>query len=120
MILFTAGMVALPADLIEAALLDGASSFVVMKSVVMPMIRHVIALVLLLNVVGGFQVFDTIYVMTGGGPDHASDTLGTYAWWLAFSPSGPGALGYSAAIAVMMVLVLFVFSFFRVRASRLV
>jgi ABC-type sugar transport system permease subunit len=120
MILFLAGMVGLPQDVMEASLLDGASSWVVMKSVVVPMLRHVFALVLLLNVVGGFQVFDTIYILTAGGPDHASETLGTYSWWTGFSSYGPGALGYAAAIAVVMVSILFIFSFFRVRASRLV
>jgi len=120
MILYLAGMVGLPSDVIEAAHLDGTSSFAMMKSVVAPMLRHVTALALLLNVVGGFQVFDTIYVMTGGGPDHASETLGTYSWWVAFSSYGPGQLGYAATIAVIMICVLFVFSYFRIRVSRLV
>lgn len=120
MILYLAGMVGLPAEMIEAAHLDGAGSFVTMRRVVAPMLRHVTALALLLNVVGGFQVFDTIYVMTGGGPDHASETLGTYSWWVAFSSYGPGELGYAATIAVIMIAVLFVFSYFRVRVSRLV
>jgi ABC-type sugar transport system permease subunit len=120
MILYLAGMVGLPQDVIEAARIDGASSFVTMRSVVAPMLRHVTALALLLNVVGGFQVFDTIYVMTGGGPDHASETLGSYSWWVAFSSYGPGELGYAATIAVIMICVLFVFSYFRIRVSRLV
>lgn len=120
MILYMAGMVGLPQDVIEAARIDGAGSFRTMRSIVAPMLRHVTALALLLNVVGGFQVFDTIYVMTGGGPDHASETLGTYSWWVAFSSYGPGQLGYAATIAVLMICVLFVFSYFRIRVSRLV
>lgn len=120
MILYLAGMVGLPQDVMEAARIDGAGSFTMMRSVVAPMLRHVTALALLLNVVGGFQVFDTIYVMTGGGPDHASETLGTYSWWVAFSSYGPGQLGYAASIAVIMICALFVFSYFRTRVSRLV
>lgn len=120
MILYLAGMVGIPNEVIEAAKLDGASSFSILRTIVFPMVRHVTALALLLNVIGGFQVFDTIYVMTGGGPNHASEVLGTYSFWEAFSAYGPGQLGYAAAIAVAMVVVLFVFSFARVRLSRLV
>ena len=85
-----------------------------------PIQRPVVALAVLLNVVGGFQVFDTIYVLTGGGPNHASEVLGTYTYWQAFSAYGPGQLGYASAISIVMVFVLFVFAYFRVRMSRLV
>jgi ABC-type sugar transport system permease subunit len=88
--------------------------------VVIPIQRPVIALALLLNVVGGFQVFDTIYMLTGGGPNHASEVIGTYSYWQAFSAYGPGQLGYASAIAVVMTVILFVFAYARVRMSHLV
>jgi ABC-type sugar transport system permease subunit len=120
MILYLAGMVMISRETIEAAQLDGASSSRIMRSVVFPQLASVTSLAVLLNVAGGFQVFDTVYVMTGGGPSHASEVLGSYAYWTAFASNGPGQLGYAATIAVMMVAVLFVFSFLRIRASRLV
>jgi ABC-type sugar transport system permease subunit len=120
MILFLAGMVGIPNDIVEAAKIDGASSFRVLRTIAVPLLRPVTALVMLLNVIGGFQVFDTIYVMTGGGPAHASEVLGTYAYWLGFAQFGPGELGYAATIAVLMVAVLFVFSYMRIRMARLV
>jgi ABC-type sugar transport system permease subunit len=120
MVLFLAGMMSLDRELIEAAHLDGAGSFTIAVEVVAPLLHHVIALALLLNVIGGFQVFDTIYVLTGGGPNHASESLGTYTYWLAFSAYGPGELGYASAATVLMTLALFVFAYFRVRMSRLV
>jgi ABC-type sugar transport system permease subunit len=120
MVLYLAGMLGIPDEVVEAAKLDGASSFGVLRTIVIPMVRYVTGLALLLNVIGGFQVFDTIYVMTGGGPNHASEVLGTYSYWEAFSAYGPGQLGYAATIAIVMVIVLFVFSFARVRMSRLV
>jgi ABC-type sugar transport system permease subunit len=120
MVLFLAGMIGQDRELVEAAQLDGAGSFAIATRIVLPGQRHVIALALLLNIVGGFQVFDTIYVLTGGGPDHASEVLGTYTYWVAFSAYGPGALGYASAVSVVMIAVLFVFAYFRVRMSRLV
>jgi len=120
MVLFLAGMMSLDREFIEAAELDGAGSFTIAIEVVIPLLRHVIALALLLNVIGGFQVFDTIYVLTGGGPNHASEALGTYTYWLAFSAYGPGELGYASAVTVVMTLALFAFAYLRVRMSRLV
>jgi ABC-type sugar transport system permease subunit len=120
MVLYLAGMLGIPSELVEAAKLDGATSFDVLRTLVVPMVRYVTGLALLVNVIGGFQVFDTIYVLTGGGPNHASEVLGTYSYWQAFSAVGPGELGYAATIAVIMVVVLFVFSYARVRMSRLV
>jgi ABC-type sugar transport system permease subunit len=120
MVLFLAGMMGQPRDLIEAAQIDGAGSFAIAAWIVIPIQRPVVALAVLLNVVGGFQVFDTIYVLTGGGPNHASEVLGTYTYWQAFSAYGPGQLGYASAISIVMVFVLFVFAYFRVRMSRLV
>ena len=120
MVLYLAGMIGIPNEVVEAAKLDGAGSFQVLRTIVVPMVRYVTGLALLLNVIGGFQVFDTIYVMTGGGPNQASEVLGTYSYWQAFSDYGPGQLGYAGTIAIVMVIVLFVFSFVRVRMSRLV
>jgi ABC-type sugar transport system permease subunit len=120
MVLFLAGMMGQPRDLIEAAQIDGAGSFSIAAFVVIPMQRPVFALAALLNVIGGFQVFDTIYVLTGGGPNHASEVLGTYTYWQAFSAYGPGQLGYASAISIVMVVVLFAFAYIRVRMSRLV
>jgi ABC-type sugar transport system permease subunit len=120
MVLMLAGMLGIPNELVEASKIDGAGSFGIARTIVLPLIRHVTGLALLLNVIGGFQVFDTIYVLTGGGPNHASEVLGTYSYWEAFGNYGPGELGYASAMAVVMVLVLFVFSYTRIRMSRLV
>ena len=107
-------------ELVEAAKIDGAGDFAIARRVVFPLLRYVTALALLLNVIGGFQVFDTIYVLTGGGPNHASEVLGTYSYWEAFSGFGPGELGYASAMAVVMIIVLFVFAYVRIRMARLV
>jgi ABC-type sugar transport system permease subunit len=120
MVLYLAGMTGLPRDLIEAARIDGAGGLAIAGRVVLPNLRYVTGLVILLNVIGGFQVFDTIYVLTGGGPNHASEVLGTYSYWLAFSGFGPGEIGYASALAIVMIAVLFVFAYVRIRMTRLV
>ncbi len=120
MVLYLAGMLGIPNEVIEAAKIDGSSAFQILRTIVVPMVSYATGLALLLNVIGGFQVFDTIYVMTGGGPNHASEVLGTYSYWEAFSALGPGELGYTATIAVVMVIILAAFSYGRVRMSRLV
>jgi ABC-type sugar transport system permease subunit len=113
-------MLGLPNELVEAARIDGASDWSIARRVVFPLLAPVTSLALLLNVIGAFQVFDTIYVLTGGGPNHASEVLGTYTYWQAFSAFGPGEVGYAAAMAVVMILVLFVFAYVRIRMTRLV
>jgi ABC-type sugar transport system permease subunit len=120
MVLLLAGMLGIPRELVEASAIDGASSFTVARRVVAPLMRPVLGLAVLLNVIGAFQVFDTVYVLTGGGPNHASEMLGTYSYWIAFSGSGPGDLGYAASLSVVMIAALFAFAIVRIRMSRLV
>jgi ABC-type sugar transport system permease subunit len=120
MVLLLAGMLGISRELVEAAAIDGASSFSVARYVVAPLMRPVLGLAVLLNVIGAFQVFDTVYVLTGGGPNHASEMLGTYSYWIAFSGSGTGDLGYAASLSVVMIIALFAFAIVRIRMSRLV
>ena len=62
----------------------------------------------LLNLIGGVQAFDTIWVTTRGGPNHATETLTTYAQYTAFDAQGPGEFGYASAIATVTIVVLMV------------
>ena len=69
----------------------------------MPSLQVVTGIVISLGLLNGFKVFDIIYVMTGGGPNHASDVLGTYLYSLAFGTTS-GALpqlGYASAFSVV-------------------
>jgi ABC-type sugar transport system permease subunit len=120
MVLLLAGMLGIPRDVVEAAAIDGARSFTVARHVAIPLVRPVLGLAVLLNIIGAFQVFDTVYVLTGGGPNHASEMLGTYSYWIAFSGSGTGDLGYAASLSMVMIAALFAFAIVRIRMSRLV
>lgn len=115
MILYYAGLQGVPDTLLEAAALDGASRWAVIRHVVLPSLYPVISVVVLLNVIGGLRVFDIVYVMTRGGPDRHTEVLATYMYEQAFSLN---AMGVASAIAVVIVVLAVVLSVVRVRVAR--
>ncbi len=107
MLIFYAALHDIDPSLYEAAQLDGASVLAQFRYVTMPMLRTVTSIVVTLNLINGMKVFDIIYVMTGGGPDNASQSLTTYLYSLAFGGQVSGAIpaiGYATAIGVMVLL----------------
>ena len=119
MILWLAGMLAIPSDLIDAAKIDGANVRQLVSRVVVPLLKQVTSLSLLLNIIGGFQAFAIVYVTSRGGPAHLSEVLATYVFWNAFYSAGPQRFGYASTIAAIMVMILLVFSLVRIRMSRI-
>lgn len=83
-ILFIAGMQSIPSELFEAAVIDGANEPYIVRKIVIPSIITVIEIVLFLNVRGALQVFDIPFIMTNGGPGHASSTFTLYTIQMAF------------------------------------
>lgn len=86
-------------ELLEAARLDGANAVQRVWHIVLPQIVPVFILVVTLTLVGGFSVFDIVFVMTGGGPANSSNLLGTYAYTNAFEL---GNLSYGTTIALVI------------------
>ena len=119
MVLYLAAMSAVPRELTESALLDGADSFQVGRYIVLPIIRNVNWLVIVLNIIGGLQVFGPVWVMTQGGPLHRTEVLATYSYWLAFSRHGPSRLSYGAAVTSVGVVILFALAILRLRVDRI-
>ncbi len=75
MVLFIAGIMAIPKSLYEAAKCDGISTMGSMRFITLPLLAPVFLFVLIISSIKAFQVFDTVYILTLGGPNHASEVL---------------------------------------------
>lgn len=104
MILFKAAMVGISEDLYEAASMDGAGAWVRFTHITFPMLIPTIVSSSILAVVGSLKAFDIFYIMTGGGPNNATELLGIYMYKQAFINFN---MGYASAIAFMMFLIAF-------------
>jgi len=106
-LIFYAAMQDVDQSLYEAAALDGATTVQQFRHVTVPMVRTITSVVVTLNLINGLKIFDIIYVMTGGGPNHASESLSTYLYSLAFGGQVAGAIpaiGYATAIGIVILI----------------
>ena len=99
MMILLAGLQAIPDDIYEAALIDGANAWRTFWSITLPLMKRIVLVDALLITVGSVKIFDLIWVMTRGGPSNASEVLATYMYRMAFSDD---RMGYAAAIATVM------------------
>ena len=100
-----AGLLSLPRDPFEAAIMDGARPWQIFRDVTLPLLQPIIALVLLLRAIDAFKEFDKIFILTGGGPGIATELLSIYVYRLNFKNWD---LGYGAAAAFMVYLVVLI------------
>jgi raffinose/stachyose/melibiose transport system permease protein len=99
MVIFLSALQNVNIDLVDAARIDGANSVQRVWHVVLPQIMPVFLMVTTVTLVGGFSVFDIVFIMTGGGPANASDVLGTYAFSNAFQLN---RISYGTVIALLI------------------
>ena len=99
-IIFLTGISKIPEDIYESAKLEGITPFQKTIYITLPMLKDVVVSVVVLVVSGVFRVFDTIYVITKGGPMDSSQLLSTYMYKMAFENYNGG---YASAIAVLMI-----------------
>jgi ABC-type sugar transport system permease subunit len=120
LVIYYAALQSIPQELYDAASIDGANAWQKLIHVTIPMLRPVVVLVIVLNTINGIKVFDQIWVMTAGGPNHASDTLGTYLYSIAFGAMGSSnpQLGYATAIAIVILVLSFVLSVIQIRVGK--
>jgi ABC-type sugar transport system permease subunit len=108
MLIFYAALQDIDPTLYEAAQLDGADVVEQFRYVTVPSLRSVTSIVTTLSLLNGLKIYDIIYVMTGGGPDHASESLSTYLYGLAFGGQVSGAipaLGYATALGIVILII---------------
>jgi len=115
MILFLAGLQAVPAVHLEAAALDGANAWQRLRHVVLPIMRPTIVLVIVLSIINGFRTFALQHVMTGGGPGTATEIVPLLIYRTAFSFLD---MGGAAAMSAIYFVIILVFSLVQIRATR--
>jgi multiple sugar transport system permease protein len=103
MIIFLAGLQDIPQELEEAARVDGATELGVLRYITLPLLAPTTFVVVMLTLINTIQVFDQIYVMTGGGPSLSTLTLIQYLYYQAFQFF---KLGYGSAVAYVVLVVL--------------
>ncbi len=115
MMILLAGLQAIPDDLYEAAHIDGATGWQSFWRITLPLMRRIILVDALLITVGSVKIFDLIWVMTQGGPNHASEVLATYMYYSAFIAD---RMGYAAAIATVMLVLTLIATVIYLRLTR--
>ncbi|HET7055521.1 MAG TPA: sugar ABC transporter permease [Thermomicrobiales bacterium] len=104
MVIFLAGLQGLPGDVYEAANLDGANRFRQFTDITVPLLKPIIGFAVTIGLIGTFQVFDQIYVMSEGGPQKTTTTI-AYLIYVEGFQQGRG-LGYASAIAIILLFVI--------------
>ena len=101
MILLLAGLQGIPHEIVEAALIDGAGRWQAFRHVTLPLLGPTLRVSIFLSMIGALQLFDMVWVMTGGGPLNASGTMAIAMFKAGFKNS---QMGYGSALAVIIFL----------------
>lgn len=112
MVIYLAGLQSIPSDLYEAARIDGANWWQQITRITIPMLMPFILLVSIMSSISAMKVFEEIYVMTGGGPLHSSETLVFFIYNEAF---GNLNMGYASAAGVILFLLTLVLSIINIK-----
>jgi raffinose/stachyose/melibiose transport system permease protein len=115
MVIYLAGLATVPVELEEAAALDGAGHIRRFFAVTVPMIQPSIAIATTLSLIQGLRVFDQVLALTGGGPAGATQTLATEVYQQTFVF---GSFGFGAALALMLTLIILIFTIVMQRMTR--
>ncbi|GIH14054.1 carbohydrate ABC transporter permease [Rugosimonospora africana] len=122
LVYFLAGLQTIPEELYEAARLDGAGRIAIFRRITIPMLRAVGVVILVLAIIGTFQIFDLVQVLTSGGPYFSTEVVNTYIYHLAFGGTNASAVqpdvGLASAASFFFGLLLIVFSVVQVVVLR--
>ena len=112
MVIFIAALQNVPDVYYESASLDGVNAIPRFFKITVPLVMPTISFVLVTNIISSFQVFDSVFVLTGGGPMHRTETLVTYIYQKAFKSMDMGAASAMAMLMFIVILALSLVSFF--------
>jgi multiple sugar transport system permease protein len=114
MVLFVAGIQSINTDILEAALMDGASYWGRVRLIILPLTRRVVLLTTLVSAIGSMLAFDQFYIMTSGGPRGQTFTAVYRIYQNSFISF---KLGYGAALSIVLTLIILVFSTMQIAAT---
>lgn len=116
-IITLAGLRSQPASVFEAAMLDGAGAWARFRYITLPLLRPMLSVAILLRTVDAFKMFDLVYLLTGGGPGSASQTLSLYGYRLGLVYFD---VGRASTVSTIMLLIALTFAivFFRISRTR--
>lgn len=114
MLLFIVAIQKIDDSIYEAARIDGANAIQNFFYIVVPLVKDTILVTSVITIIGAFRVFSEIYVMTGGGPGHTTETLASYMYRAGFRND---EMGYSASIAGFIFLILLVLTTIQMKLS---
>jgi multiple sugar transport system permease protein len=110
-----AALESLPTEIYEAAVVDGAGLWAVLRDITLPLLTPYLVAIVLLRAIDAFKVFDTVYVLTGGGPGTATELLSFYAYAAGFRTFN---MGFTATIAWATVILMSIIFLLYLRAFR--
>ena len=103
MVIYYAGIMNVPSDVREAAIVDGATPVKRFWYIPLPILKPITYMIVTLGIIGSFQVFDLVYKMTGGGPGRATYTVAYVIYTFAFQDKN---FGYASAVAICLLIVI--------------
>jgi multiple sugar transport system permease protein len=115
MVIFLAGLQGIPEEMYDAAKVDGANAIQRLLYITIPLLRPTTFFLLITGVIGTFQIFTEVYIMTNGGPLNRTTTIGYYLYTKAFRELD---MGYATAMAFVLFAMIFVFTVIQWKYTR--
>ncbi|WP_281863701.1 carbohydrate ABC transporter permease [Planomicrobium okeanokoites] len=115
LIIFVAGLQAIPEDLYEVAKIEGASKWQTFRNVTWPLLAPSATIVIAYTTIQSFKAFDLVFAMTGGGPNNSTEIIATYIFDVAFRSYN---FGYASAISVLFMIIIALITFLQFKALR--
>lgn len=115
MVIFLAALLGIPQDYIEAASIDGANHWKSFWQITIPLMRPTLVFTAVMLLIGGFNVFLSVYLITNGGPQQSTEVILSYAYHQAFDFLD---FGYGAAISYLMAALIILLSFLQIKFLR--